>query len=994
MTYKHIVHLSDIHIQTSGLIHENRAAEFQAVLNSLERELCNLEVSSTLIVITGDVLHTPHANVETPVIFRRLLDIVKRFEVIWIDGNHDVTGQRSQLLSMLELAGPGHGTLLHTGVYKYENITFSVLDVFTSRIEGTNHLNTNCVLPTISEEQTEEGDLRIALYHGMIEGQNFGADALPLSAFDEFDVALLGDIHTRTTLKSANDKCLIHYAGSMLQHNFGETVSGHGMTILDTSTKKLQSIDLFNPYRRIRHTYKSGQYQPYQDLLDMEPPLTKLDTVRCTVPHDLVKKAKEDSAKALIRAKMVFQPQRETTEDMTDAPSKRVPLTTREVVKHFDTKGILSDEFQSWKCTDERITQQVEQLRNYLDAGPVSREELKLETMKVENLYCFSNLTMNFKDYEDCVTAVNGRNGYGKSKLFECILFALFGTVTIPGLKVHHVARKDKPNRSPVYVKLTGSVGDDTFSILRKATTDKHTGEFTITFKDKSVLGATQAQSWITKKVGTRAEYTHTQFVMAPDYRVFTKEKEATTVLSAATNLKISEMVTCYKSISMRCNALLAQTNKAVKSHVTSGDADTATDDPKHEEIRISKQISEQRAIVEDNRVPVGLFFDRTDTELESAISDTDKKLTLTIEEYDDAKDTAKTAWYLESQRVDLVKQLEVLTRRKELSDEQVRKLSEDRNALGEHESICKTHDCTGPSIPPMYVEGLPLKNDCSGCQETKKRAVRYETAQQCNAKRPRIEREEAIKAENDRLITEMETLRGQILTTIKKRSALKVVSDDVLNTHKNLFSTRASLVSALESYDRRQKCTDATKTLMILEHSLTAVRALIEDSDDVRTLQRKVSEAKEVFDVMGAQTASKFLLQHACDAINRRLSVVPDLGLQVHIGPGKKDGDFNFMVGECTQMMPFASLSGFQKAAVSFFMLRYLADELLLTPCNVNVLDETFAVADTFNLENILRFVKENKRRGSCTFIVAHQEGAQEFADKVITMNRGIQSM
>jgi DNA repair exonuclease SbcCD ATPase subunit len=129
------------------------------------------------------------------------------------------------------------------------NICFNNYSVFNpteSYLRGSG-------IPSIYRNQY---DHFIALFHGPVNnaltdlGYNISNQSYKLEMFDHHDIALLGDIHMKQDLQYSNglEKPLVHYCGSLIQQNHGETLEHHGISLWDLSQTKYEHIDIPNDY--------------------------------------------------------------------------------------------------------------------------------------------------------------------------------------------------------------------------------------------------------------------------------------------------------------------------------------------------------------------------------------------------------------------------------------------------------------------------------------------------------------------------------------------------------------------------------------------------------------------------------------------------------------------------------------------------------------------------------------------------------------------------
>ena len=149
--------------------------------------------------------------------------------LVIIPGNHDVNMNNKERLDALTpiIADlPKSNPIfyfLESGVYKLSNLMFYHASIFDNKI-----------IPLIYDKQsTNENITSIMLYHGRVNGAVLfngleltedNNKTITPSAFDDYDIACLGDIHKHQFLKSN-----IAYSGSLIQQNLGEDINNHGL---------------------------------------------------------------------------------------------------------------------------------------------------------------------------------------------------------------------------------------------------------------------------------------------------------------------------------------------------------------------------------------------------------------------------------------------------------------------------------------------------------------------------------------------------------------------------------------------------------------------------------------------------------------------------------------------------------------------------------------------------------------------------------------------
>jgi exonuclease SbcC len=94
---------------------------------------------------------------------------------------------------------------------------------------------------------------KLALFHGtfasakLYNGKSIEEilNPYPLEWVSSFDYVLLGDIHKRQVFSYKN-KTICGYAGSLIQQNFGEDIINHGYLIWDLYNKDIKKVNVYN----------------------------------------------------------------------------------------------------------------------------------------------------------------------------------------------------------------------------------------------------------------------------------------------------------------------------------------------------------------------------------------------------------------------------------------------------------------------------------------------------------------------------------------------------------------------------------------------------------------------------------------------------------------------------------------------------------------------------------------------------------------------------
>lgn len=245
---KCVIQAADIHIRNFM-----RLEEYTVQLNKFIEECKNIasqyERDEVRIVICGDLVHQKLNISNELMVFcsyflRELQDIA---DVIVYAGNHDLlvtnTTRTDTLTALFDTANFEHCRFLdqeldyESGYIIDDNITWALFSIYDDY--------------ATPEIDSPKGNTVIGLYHGTVFGAeldngftvNNGIDG---DIFKDCDYVMAGDIHKRQVLKRGNVE--IVYPGSLVQQNFGESVSKHGFVLWDIENLKHEFIDLENEY--------------------------------------------------------------------------------------------------------------------------------------------------------------------------------------------------------------------------------------------------------------------------------------------------------------------------------------------------------------------------------------------------------------------------------------------------------------------------------------------------------------------------------------------------------------------------------------------------------------------------------------------------------------------------------------------------------------------------------------------------------------------------
>ena len=255
---KVVIHMADIHLRTFRM-HEEYGEVFKTTLKRIRNLVKDYDREEIRIVIAGDYVHQKITISNELLIlgtwFLRKLESIA--PVIMIAGNHDLLENNKDridsLTPMVKLL-PGLNINYYTGessCYLDNNIVWCVYSIFDENNR-----------PDIDSAINQFGDdkVYIGLYHAPVLGArtDIGYEfdhGLSFEHFDGCDMVMMGDIHKRQIWNHLGTP--IAYPSSLIQQNFGETVTKHGFLLWDIDSKTCQEHDIETDYGFYQFRIKS-----------------------------------------------------------------------------------------------------------------------------------------------------------------------------------------------------------------------------------------------------------------------------------------------------------------------------------------------------------------------------------------------------------------------------------------------------------------------------------------------------------------------------------------------------------------------------------------------------------------------------------------------------------------------------------------------------------------------------------------------------------------
>lgn len=417
MTIKKILHIADIHVRNF-----KRHKEYLEVFKRLFKQIKLIKDDNTIIFLGGDIVHSKTEM--TP----ELISLVTYFlkgcadlcPTILILGNHDTNLKNENRLDALTpiVKAINHENLHYwkeSGVYELGNIHFSVFSVLGSTEQW------------ISAKDIQYKGIKIALHHGAVFGSKTDLDHVinneyvKSELFSGFDYVLLGDIHKRQFL---NDGETIHYPGSLIQQDHGETLK-KGFTLWNLDTNTSEFIEVENDIGYVTLQCKA-------DKLLTDPAYVKdwPKKLRLRIKHEQCTKEYIHNLIAKIKTKHhieeISTPKLNSLETLIN---KSLALDD---VRDVEYQNSLITEYINTKSLGHVDADYIRHLNRMINSELNSGIKLirnikwKPKTLEFSNMFSYgSNNSINFENIHG-IQGVFAANASGKSSLLDIFTYCIY----------------------------------------------------------------------------------------------------------------------------------------------------------------------------------------------------------------------------------------------------------------------------------------------------------------------------------------------------------------------------------------------------------------------------------------------------------------------------------------------------------------------------------------------------------------------------------------
>ena len=472
---KYLFHLSDIHIR-NGDINYSRFIEYKNVFDKLFESLKTYKYKKEefLIIITGDIFHNKNNIGNYGLMLYKILieNLTKIGTTIVFEGNHDSIqhelNQPSLVTSTFEIENLI--VLRETKSFVIGDIGFSYVNIRDTldNLSSSGRKNNLEPFPII----TQNVKYKIALFHGtfanikLYNGTNFSNEhnPYPFEWIQDFDFALLGDIHLRQK-DIYKKKLLWCYSGSLIQQNFGEDIIEHGYVIWNLEKKNIDFVNVYNDLGKIVLKEidnkicfrKTNNYYELYDYINNNivnfPKKIEIKFLSNFNSNNLNKIL--DNFNITYK---VISNYNSTNYDITENNNiinNNISIDSDNLLiyfkQHLNNKHysllyeIIKDNHKLLfninnypvQLHDECLKKNKE-LDNIINTCIKSKDEkiidynFNIDYLEWKNLYCYDDINwIDFSNLTSSTFIISGKNGTGKSAIYDILVLAIWGNITI-----------------------------------------------------------------------------------------------------------------------------------------------------------------------------------------------------------------------------------------------------------------------------------------------------------------------------------------------------------------------------------------------------------------------------------------------------------------------------------------------------------------------------------------------------------------------------------
>lgn len=1013
-----IAHISDIHIHNLKE-HDLYKSTFKQLYKNLKEE------KPDLIVNTGDTYHSkvsisPEAYKLAGQLFINLLDIAP---LIVILGNHDFLQTNSQRLDSISplselIKNKNFHFLKSSGKFSFKDVDFylhSLLD------DGIN-----------TSFDVDSSKISIGLYHGIVSGaqtpEKFQLVGAPVDIFDKYDYTMLGDIHT-TNLK-LNSSGKIRYPGSLIQQNFGETISkGYLLwNIVDKNeySCEFKQLDNNQPFITISVDKDIRNYN-----FDEVPKSAKIRIINNSSLDNVKFRKLAIGIKNKYKFKNITILEQPRVSDLRKIDENLSIDNLHDVNVH---EKLLKDFFKDEKKED--IDKIIELNKIYF--GKLKNiEQSKINHWNIlnfswENLFNYgSNNKIDFKNLKG-VVGIFGKNRCGKSSVVDGILFNVFNKIS-KNLRGNQEIINNSKNNAKCEIEI--QVNNDIYKLIRKIERTKSNKsstslELMINNKIQNDSSRIETDKVIQKQFGTLEDFLLTS--VSPQFGSNTFIDEGSTkrkeILANFLELEIFDNLyeeakddfsviksTIKKLESKNFGDLIKETKANIdKSKLEKEDLEKDIQDLtsdleklKEESFRLSNIL--KNILKYDND-----FLKKTENDIDSlkrSISSNEEQIEDKKLLYKKIKAQIQTL-NDELSLIDLRKSQEVLSDGKnslELLTKinssieilLIKKQELEKNAKLLDDVPCKgTYNCkfllnAKKSVDELVIINQQLEDGYKNKEEIKKHLEELELTYHRNAISKHQDATRSLRELETQLDSCSHSVEKLFLLNKDKKNKLDKALEalEEFKNNENNIEKSKELLKINENKQQIEKNLEICKFKMqklveILAKGSNNLERLEEERENYETMIKNYTIFEKYIKAVNSNGMPFRIIKNKLGIINEKLRTYLTDVEDFEITFEDNDNNLNINLTDKNGTRAINMASGSEKMLASMAIRLSLLSISNLPRSNIFVLDEPGTALDSDNMENFTKMLDMIKQDFQIVFLISHIETLKDCCDKIIDIS------
>ena len=1040
---KRIAHIGDVHIRKT-----KRHKEYRLVFDKLYESL--KEQNIDIIYVAGDVVHnktdlSPEAVKLMGDFFTELSNIAPTYCII---GNHDcIVSQKGRLDAISPVVDlqhlPNFTLYRDSGLFEVDNVVFGVFDI-----------NNEDKWPT--KINRESGKTYIGLYHGAINNsytnQSFRLSTdHDITMFDDYDYAMLGDIHSRQFL---NDAKTIAYPGTLIQQNFGEDTD-KGYMVWDLESGKSEFVEIENDYGFRTYRIKDKDISRLEDIDWFDMP--KYPNVRVFISSKSYNISNKTFIENVLRRK--YNPQNIYVKPYDNIDYKDFDVSgieLNDVTKMSTQVDLLKEYFSTANFTDEYLQSLLDAHKAYYTNSEFSNNEngrakrWVIKTVKFSNMFSYGeDNEINFDNLHG-ITGIFSDNASGKSNLLYTILNGIFNSSTRASRNSIVDVINDNKDEANVVIEL--DVDGQEYIIdrsIKRSKKNENRAKNTIKLykvvngEHQDIMGKNNTnatEKYIRDMLGSYDEHSMTTFSQQFDVTNFIDFNQSSRkeLLSKFLGLDVIENI--YRGIKDD-NTALKRSIKSFENEDTELLHREAVEEKNKTEVFLNECKEKRDALVEK----ADQKRERA-TEIQTKVKNIEAGLDLDLEELQDELD------FCESEIESINDDIKTLNNNIEDRTNHIEDCLSKKQKLEPFEDVEKKLE----EYNSLVSNGLTYEREVDSLEKeikTRKRSVEilgmhdwFETEKACSkcsflqdafaAKGQLIQLEDDL---GKKMVPYTEITNGLKNYDYESLMDTKGKHEDYESSIKNCETYLSNAEHNLENYEDKIQLFEEKKSTLeekiekfhnneadikenllyqqeldLLREEYAATTKEIQKIDDdsvkanvfygkvserVTNLEEKLSEIAEIirrYDInqklvsaFSADGIPFMIISKVLPVINNKIKdILNDVeNFDVSIEIDKDTKDLQIWLDDGVLRKRVEKGSGMEKTISALTIRAALANVSLIPHCNLFVIDEGFGTLDSTNLNNINHLLLHMKNHFANVMIISHIESMKDVTDNIINI-------